>query len=628
MDAASLKVLVKTPESLVVPREYLLTARDALVQGRAARRVNQPGTDADQVLVALRTSFGGNRAAIVLAFDDAGTADESALLERVAALGRSRPDAVAATAGQATDQLAGLPSQLPTDQPTDQPADQPAAKPQSLLRQIEPRTPAEPVAPVENAPAANEPGLTQQLRALGESAPGAAAEMVRAQGAALAALAGLLDHGNLDEALHAFCDGVAHSWFCQRVSVGIVRSGQVRVEAVSGIADFEKRATLITDIGEAMEETRLAASTVSIPVVGNDTPPRAHLALASTLKDPALLSLPLVDGERVVGVLLLERDYAFGDDERQRLEQLAVLIGPLVALKCIAALGSIDLARKLVQKPLAAICGPRHLTRKVLGAGALLLLVALATVDGTFRVGADARIEANVQRAVVSNLDSFLASVERRAGDLVQQGDVLARLDTEELRLEKIRWEGERDKLVKEYRATLAQRDRSNMRVIEARRDQAQTQIDLIDAQLSRAVMRAPIDGVVVSGDLSQMLGSPVERGQLLFEVASLDDYRLVLMVDESDIGWVEEGETGNLRLRSMPDESITFTVTSITPVSEPGAGANLFRVEAEPAGLPATLRPGMEGVAKIDIDERAVGWIWTRSFYQWLQLQLWRWGV
>ena len=32
----------------------------------------------------------------------------------------------------------------------------------------------------------------------------------------------------------------------------------------------------------------------------------------------------------------------------------------------------------------------------------------------------------------------------------------------------------------------------------------------------------APIPGVIVSGDLSQAIGAPVERGQVLFELAPL----------------------------------------------------------------------------------------------------------
>ena len=51
----------------------------------------------------------------------------------------------------------------------------------------------------------------------------------------------------------------------------------------------------------------------------------------------------------------------------------------------------------------------------------------------------------------------------------------------------------------------------------------------LTGQQLERMQIMAPFDGVVVSGDLSQSLGSPVERGDVLFEVAPLDDWRLML---------------------------------------------------------------------------------------------------
>ena len=182
--------------------------------------------------------------------------------------------------------------------------------------------------------------------------------------------------------------------------------------------------------------------------------------------------------------------------------------------------------------------------------------------------------------------------------------------------------------MTKEYRANLAQRDRSNIRILEARRSQAQSQIDLIDAKIERATLHAPIDGVVISGDLSQLVGSPIEQGQLLFEVASLQEYRLSLMVDEADIGWVEIGSIGNLRLRSLPDQSFPFTVTAITPVSEPGKGANLFRVEASLKELPQSFRPGMRGFAKIEVEPRAIGWIWSRSFLNWLKLQSWKYRI
>jgi hypothetical protein len=54
--------------------------------------------------------------------------------------------------------------------------------------------------------------------------------------------------------------------------------------------------------------------------------------------------------------------------------------------------------------------------------------------------------------------------------------------------------------------------------------------------------------------------------------------------------------------------------------------GRNTSRVYARLAGAPGRLRPGMEGVGKIHIDERRLVWIWTHSLTEWVQLWLWSW--
>jgi hypothetical protein len=37
-------------------------------------------------------------------------------------------------------------------------------------------------------------------------------------------------------------------------------------------------------------------------------------------------------------------------------------------------------------------------------------------------------------------------------------------------------------------------------------------------------------------------------------------------------------------------------------------------------------LRPGMEGIAKVDTGRRKLFWIWTHKFVDWLRLTLWTW--
>jgi multidrug resistance efflux pump len=190
------------------------------------------------------------------------------------------------------------------------------------------------------------------------------------------------------------------------------------------------------------------------------------------------------------------------------------------------------------------------------------------------RVAADARLEGRIQRAVVAGVEGYLVEVEARPGDVVREGQVLARLDDRDLRVEHVRWEGRREQLRREQREALAAHDRSQQSILAARIAQAEAQLALLSAQHERTVLAAPFDGVIVRGDLQQRLGSPVEKGEVLFEVAPLDGYRVVLEVDERDIAYVAPGQTGRLRLSALPGDATPFTVERVTPVASRPTGA------------------------------------------------------
>jgi multidrug resistance efflux pump len=194
------------------------------------------------------------------------------------------------------------------------------------------------------------------------------------------------------------------------------------------------------------------------------------------------------------------------------------------------------------------------------------------------------------------------------------------------MRLERLKWATEKEQLVKQYREAMAKHERAQIIIASAKIGQAEAQLALLDEQLARTKIVAPFDGVVTSGDLSQSLGAPVERGQVLFEMAPLDAYRLIVEVDERDITEIKMGQQGELVLPSMPGESISFTVEKITPVSTAKEGRNYFRVEAKLDEVSERLRPGMEGVGKVSIDRRKLIWIWTHDVIDWVRLQIWRW--
>ena len=223
--------------------------------------------------------------------------------------------------------------------------------------------------------------------------------------------------------------------------------------------------------------------------------------------------------------------------------------------------------------------------------------------------------------------DGYVKEARHRAGDILRKGDVLCSLDDRLLKLEFLKWRSHREQLQKHHYQALAEMDEIKVRIVAAQLKKADAQLALATHRLSRTELVAPFDGVVVRGDLSQSIGAPVERGEVLFEVAPLDSYRVILKVDERDVAEVATNQKGHLVLSAFPGDRLPFSVRKITPVSITSEGRNYFRVEAElNTESGKRLRPGMEGIGKIEIKRRRLVWIWTHRAIDWLKMTLWSW--
>jgi multidrug resistance efflux pump len=270
--------------------------------------------------------------------------------------------------------------------------------------------------------------------------------------------------------------------------------------------------------------------------------------------------------------------------------------------------------------------GPGHLVRKLIAAAIVAVALFVGFARGTYTVNADARIEGIVRRAVVAPYDGFIKEANVRAGDRIANGQVLGSLEDRDLLLERLKWVTERQQHLYEYDKALAAGQPAAINVIRAQIAQADAQIKLIDAELTRIELRAPIAGLIISGDLSQLIGTAVQRGQVLFEIAPLDAYRVILQVDERDVRSIEPGQKGDLIVTALPNSDLPFVVDKITPIAEAQAGRNLFRVEGRLTENPRQLRPGMEGIGKIKIGRRNLAWIWLHPLLDWLRIWSWHW--
>lgn len=423
---------------------------------------------------------------------------------------------------------------------------------------------------------------------------------------------------------------------CERVSIGFAQEPGVRVAAISHSAHFGKDLNLVRLLNGAMNEAVDQHAVILYPPRAEESHMRteqshimrAHGELAETHGCGAILTTPMFAKDQFIGAMTFERgkDRPFEQDEIEFLECLAAALGPVLDIRRRDDRWLIVKVWDSFRDRAHELLGPGHAGRKLVALALVASTLALYVVTDVYRVTANAVIEGKVQRAIVAPFNGFIKDAHARAGDQLRSGDVLATLDDREFALERLRWVTERQKKQYEFERAGGARNRADTRILGAEMQESEAQIRLADEQLARTKLQAPFDGLVVSGDLSQSIGAAVQRGQTLFEIAPLDDWRIVLDVDEAQVNEIAIGAGGELLIAALPNETFPLIVEKITPVAKADEGVNTFRIEAALRGNSPKLRPGMKGVGKVEAGRRRIAWIWTRSLIDWFKVWSWRW--
>lgn len=433
---------------------------------------------------------------------------------------------------------------------------------------------------------------------------------------------------SFDVAARKIADFAVREGRFERVSVGWMPNGPMRLLAMSGNDSTDDRQDLVRALTAAMEECADQGKTILHPsgMQGETLVTHMHAKAAERVA-ASICTVPLRLGDVVLGAIMFERKGEAGmvTADRDWCDGLARATGPLLALKQEAER---TWWRRMADGLRNYWQGRGQRWQRVAMAVGALALLGLCLLPVTFEVGAPARIEGVVQRVLAAPVDGFLRQTRVRPGDSVKRGDVLVELADQDLLLEKKRWESELARHQNNFSLALGKSDRAQFAVNFARAAEARAQLDLVEGQIARAQVVAPIDGLVIQGDLTQSVGAPVKRGDTLMTVAPRDQYRIIVEVDERDIGFLRLGQKGRLALTALPGERLHFTVQRITPVAAVTRdGRNAFDVEGRLEEGSLAPRHGLQGVARIDTERRTLAWILTRRVLGWLRLSIWSWA-
>jgi biotin carboxyl carrier protein len=443
-------------------------------------------------------------------------------------------------------------------------------------------------------------------------------------------VATVLGKENFSEAITEVATELATAFDCDRVSIGLTKGRFNEVLAVSHSADIQPTQSLLQLLAAAMDESVDQCEAVQYPPLQDNVHQiiLSHAELSNRHNVQQLLTIPMMREQTIIGAIVFERRdlQPFKAEQIELLGNLSATLGPVLELKrdrehsWFARLKA-D-ASAVGQKLFAEEGRIMRATLAIIVAG----LLALPLIPIKYNLNAPARLEGISQRVMVAPSDGFLRSTSVRPGDMVKAGQVLAEMADEDLRQERRRWESEVLRHDSTFGDALKRRDRAQMASAQAQAAEARAQLNLAEQQIERTRITAPFNGVVLKGDLKQQIGAPFKRGDTLLVLAPANEYRVIISVEDRAIESVTKGAQGNLLLTAMPDSALPITVERVLPVANAQDGRNAFEVEAKLSNNAVNLRPGMEGVAKIESGERSLYWMLGHRLSDWLKLTFWSW--
>lgn len=428
-------------------------------------------------------------------------------------------------------------------------------------------------------------------------------------------------------ALMALANGVASQLQCERVGIGWLESGYIRLKVLSRTERFEPKMAAVQSMEAAMEEALDQDEEIVWPQPEQArSVARDHAAFAKAQGVQHLVSLPIRVGGKGVAVLTCERQSA--PFSEVTLQQLRIVCDQLA--RRLSDLHDSDRwfgsrwTHRLKQR-LETWVGPEHTWAKAGAIGASVLLVALFLPVYPVRIEGNFIVRSEEQSYLSAPFDGFIQSALVRPGDVLTNGATLMRFNTEQLELEESAAIADQTRYLREAEKARAAKNLAEMRIAQSQAEQAAARLGLVRHRLSQSTLKAPFHGVIVEGDLRQRIAAPVRQGDPLYKFARIDTLYVEAEINERDSHRVPAKATGEIAFVAQPDSKHPIQLVRVEPSAVPKETGNVFIVRAAFSGPQQSWwRPGMSGLCKIDAGRGTLFWILTHRTVDFLRLHLW----
>lgn len=214
-----------------------------------------------------------------------------------------------------------------------------------------------------------------------------------------------------------------------------------------------------------------------------------------------------------------------------------------------------------------------------------------ATYEATASIASDA------DAPVVARAAGQIVELLVEEGDMVTEGQLLARLDGDRLRLEMLAAKANLERAQKEYKRNIDLHERglvsaSMFEGLKYDLEALQASYELARLNYGYSNIRATISGVVSSRDIKP--GENLSIGQVAFRITETSELIAYLQIPQAELPKFKAGHTATVEVASMPGIRFEASIARISPTIDVRNGT--FRATAIIDNAAGNLAPGMFG--------------------------------
>ncbi|MAC83936.1 MAG: hypothetical protein CL624_07355 [Arcobacter sp.] len=414
----------------------------------------------------------------------------------------------------------------------------------------------------------------------------------------------------------------------EKVSLGMLKNDKLELVSISHIDEFVKthieNESLLALFDESVSQNE---DIVLINLEESELINIDHRKYYIEHNIKTLITFPIRFKEKIIGVMTVySHEKVFSENEVLLLRLTVNKLAPIINNLYETDISVLSYLFKKVRDFTKSALSPKASFSKIIVLLSSIIIFYMIFFTWKYEVDATSVLVTNKESYITSPFMGIIDEVFVQSGDTVKINQNLFSLNVDELKIKEMESRADIIRYEKERNKFIAKRELADMSISKAKVAQATSRLERIKYTIEHSTIKSPINGTIVQGDREKLIGSPINKGDLIFQISNSDELYLEIKIPEKDIYNTSVGQKAELILLSEPLNSYALTITKIIPKAEVNSADGNIYIAYGVLDIKQEKwwHPGMSGIVKIDTGEKNIFWILTHNIFDSFRIFLW----